>query len=133
LASNLERARLFLDHIFASYPKRGGEADELRPFEAEILEGVLLYEQSRKQADKEQAEQKLAYLLGMISQQKKEIVKRMARSFISRLNLLLFETDNQLTLNTFKSMLKSLDRKEAARYGFITFRLWVDKKIAELS
>lgn len=133
LTSNLERARLFLDHIFATYPKRGGSDKENWPFEAEILEGVLLFEQSRKQADKEQAEQKLAYLLGIISQQKKEVVKRMARSFISRLNLLLFEADNQLALNTFKSMLKSLDRKEAARHGFITFRLWVDKKIAELS
>lgn len=133
LASNLERARLFLDHIFASYPKRGGGADELRPFEAEILEGVLLFEQSRRQASKELAEQKLAHLLAIVSEQKREVVKRMARNFISRLNLLLFEIDDQVILDTFKSMLKGLDRKEAAGYGFITFRLWVDKKIAELT
>ena len=133
LAYQFERARLFLDHIFISYPKRGGKADEYRPFEAEVLEGVLLFEQSRKQSDKEGVEQKLAYLLAIISQQKKESVKRMARSFISRLNLLLFETDDQIVLNTFKSMLKGLDRKEAAQHGFITFRLWVDKKIAELT
>lgn len=131
LAGQYEDAQVFLANIFNYYDQKGIQLRKDAIFEADILAAVLLFEQRQTATQKEALEQKLGLLLTNISLQEQEAIKSMARHFISRLNLLIFEKNRAVQLQTFESMLTVLPRKEAAQHGFIVFRLWVEKKVAQ--
>lgn len=132
LASNFEAGRFFADQLLMAYQQRSNGTKATIPIQVAILDAVVDFESCGTEIEREQLEQKVGKLLSAVGQERREELKRMARNFISRLPILLYERDAQTLLNTYKSIRKVVERKQAARNGFIVFHLWVEKKIGAL-
>lgn len=132
LANKEAELRFFVDQGLHAYQQRPSGDPEKVPIQLRILDTLADLEMIRSEADRAKLEQKIGNLLGAVGKEGREELKRMARNFISRLPLLLLEKDKAILLDTYKSMRKALERKQAARNSFIIFHLWVEKKIKAL-
>lgn len=132
LANKVVALRFFVDQGLQAYQQRTNGKFEQVPIQLRILDTLADVEMISNEVDRAKLEQKIGNLLGTVGQERNEELKRMARNFISRLPLLLWENDPSILLGTYKSMRKVLKRKQAARNGFILFHLWMEKKIKAL-
>ncbi len=132
LADQPRAVRFFVDQSLSIYQQRGNGQRAGIPIQLRLLDTLADFELIGKEADRSQLEKKIAILLSEVGQERNEEWKRMARNFISRLALLSVEEDRSILLDTYRSLRKVLERKQAARNGFIVFHLWVEKKIAAL-
>lgn len=131
LVDNLSAVRFFIDQLLLIHQQHGSQQEDLIPIQVRILDTIADLEGCQTEAERELVEQKIGYLLTAVGQEQQKVLKRMSRNFISRLPLLLLEKDQVTLLNTYRSMRKALERKQAASIGFIVFHLWVEKKIAK--
>ncbi|NRB46989.1 MAG: hypothetical protein HRU41_04910 [Saprospiraceae bacterium] len=132
LANKNAALRFFIDQGLQAYQQRPNGGLDKVPIQLRILDVLADLEISRTETDRARLEQKIGDLLGAVGKESREELKGISRNFISRLPLLLLEKDNSTLLDTYKSIRKTLERKQAARNGFIVFHLWVEKKIQAL-
>lgn len=132
LADQPKVVRYFVEQSMSIYQQRGNGQEPNVPIQLRLLDALADFELIGKEVARTQLEKKIANLLAAVGQERNEEWKRMARNFISRLALLSVEEDNGILLDTYRSLRKVLERKQAARNGFIVFHLWVEKKITAL-